>query len=154
MTQVATETFELTGKLTVADVPDVRRFVEKFHGRVSNADDVSRVAMATHELLENAVKFSTDGSASLRIDVGGSQVTITTRNRARPADLDELRELARQLASTIDPMLFYLDRMRQSPTRVGGLGLGRVAAEGEMKIELVLDGDMVQVKAAATLGAA
>ena len=57
MTQVATESFELTGNLTVADVPDVRRFVEKFHGRTSNADDVSRVAMATHELLENAVKF-------------------------------------------------------------------------------------------------
>jgi len=154
MTQVATESFELTGNLTVADVPDVRRFVEKFHGRTSNADDVSRVAMATHELLENAVKFSTDGSASLRIDVGGSQVTITTRNRARPTDLDELRELAHQLASTIDPMLFYLEQMRRSPTRVGGLGLGRVAAEGEMKLELVLDGDMVQIKAEATLGAA
>ena len=90
----------------------------------------------------------------MRIDVGGSQVTITTRNRARPTDLDELRELAHQLASTIDPMLFYLEQMRRSPTRVGGLGLGRVAAEGEMKLELVLDGDMVQIKAEATLGAA
>jgi hypothetical protein len=149
----ASESFQLSGNLTVADVPDVRRFVEKMHSRVSNAEDVSRVAMATHELLENAVKFSTDGAASLRIDVGGSQVTITTRNRARSTDLDELRQLASELSTAVDPMLFYLEQMRRSPDRVGGLGLGRVAAEGEMRLELVLDGDIVQIKAEATLGA-
>jgi len=150
MTQ--SESFELNGNLTVDDVPEVRRFVEKLHRRNSSAEDISRVAMATHELLENAVKFSTDGTASLRIEVGASQVTITTRNRARPNDLEELSELARDLTSALDPMLFYLEQMRRSPKRSGGLGLGRVAAEAEMKIELILDGDIVQIRAEAKLG--
>jgi anti-sigma regulatory factor (Ser/Thr protein kinase) len=146
------ERFEISGAIAVDDVPDVRRFVEKLHRRVSNPEDVSRVAMATHELLENAVKFSTDGSTSLQVEVGGSQVTITTRNRARPDDLEELRQIAADLASALDPMLYYLDQMRRSPSRTGGLGLGRVAAEAEMKIELVLDGDVVQIRAEAALG--
>jgi hypothetical protein len=146
------ESFELSGALSVEDVPEVRRFVEKLHRRVSNPDDVSRVAMATHELLENAVKFSTDGSTTLRVEIGGSVVTIMTRNRARPHDLVELGQIARDLTEALDPMLFYLDQMRRAPQRAGGLGLGRVAAEGEMKIELVLDGDVVQVRAEATIG--
>jgi hypothetical protein len=44
------QSFELSGALSVDDVPD----------------DVSRSAMATHRLLENAV------------EIGGSVVTITT----------------------------------------------------------------------------
>lgn len=147
----ANERFELTGALVVEDVPEVRRFVEKLHRRVSNPEDVSRVAMATHELLENAVKFSTDGSTCLRVEIGGSQVTITTRNRAKPDDLEELRQIANELTTALDPMLVYLDQMRRTKG-IGGLGLGRVAAEGEMKLELILDGDIVQVRAEATLG--
>jgi hypothetical protein len=146
------EHFELSGSIGVDDVPEVRRFVEKLHRRVSNPDDVSRVAMATHELLENAVKFAVDNSTSLRVDVGGSMVTITTRNRARPQDLEELRQISRELADAIDPMLYYLEQMRRAPTRIGGLGLGRVAAEAEMRIDVVLDGDIVQIRAEARLG--
>jgi hypothetical protein len=146
------ESFEVAGSLLVEDVPDVRRFVERLHRRMSDPEDVSRVAMATHELLENAVKFSTDGATCLRVEIGGSQVSITTRNRARPDDLDELRQIAIELRSALDPMLYYLDKMRRSKSRTGGLGLGRVAAEGEMKLELVLDGDVVQIRAEATLG--
>ena len=144
------ERFEINGHLTVDDVPDVRQFIEKLHRRVSSPDDTARVAMATHELLENAVKFSTDGSASLRVEVGNSQVTIVTRNRAKTDDLEELFQIGRELAAALDPMLFYLEQMRRP--RSGGLGLGRVAAEGEMKIEVILEGEVVQIRALATLG--
>jgi hypothetical protein len=146
-----TDRFVLDGNLTVEDVPEVRRFVEKLQSRRESEDDVSRVAMATHELLENAIKFSSDGSTSLCVEVGGSKITITTRNRAKPADVAELQQIAKDLASTLDPMLYYLEQMRRTPMKAGGLGLGRVAAEGEMQIELVLDGDTVQVRAEAML---
>lgn len=145
------ERFEINGSLSVDDVPDVRKFVERLHRRVSSPDDISRVALATHELLENAVKFSSDGSASLKVEVGGSTVTITTRNRAKPSHLDEVAKIAEELAGALDPMLFYLEQMRRHPERSGGLGLGRVAAEGEMKLELRLDGDIVQIRAETTL---
>lgn len=149
---IRSESIELSGSLTVNEVPDVRRFVEKMHRRIVNANDASRVAVATHELLENAIKFSTDGSTSLRVEIGGSRVTITTRNRARPNDLEELRQIARDLAAALDPILYYLERMKRPSTQLGGLGLGRVAAEAEMKIELELDGDLVQIRAETTLG--
>jgi hypothetical protein len=108
--------------------------------------------MATHELLENAVKFSTDGNASLRVEVvDGEQIRITTRNSARTADREGLRALAEQLAAAPDAMGFYLQRMQEAPTERGGLGIGRVAAEGEMTIGVSVDGDVVEVRAQSPL---
>ena len=138
----------------IDDVRDVRKLVETLHHRfVHNLDDVSRVAMATHELLENAVKFSVDGKTKLRIElVSSGRIRITTRNRALPANVEELTNLAQEFRDAIDPMLLYVDLMRRTPIdKLGGLGLGRVAAEGEMTIGLDLDGDFVQVFAEATL---
>ena len=147
------ECLQLDGSFTLDDVSDVRRFIEKLHrSKISSDDDVGRVAMATHELLENAVKFSADGETSLRVELEASQIAITTRNRAKPENLGELQQIARELAESLDPMLYYLERMKSTRSRPGGLGLGRVAAEGGMKIELALDGEIVQIRAQATLG--
>jgi hypothetical protein len=139
--------------MALEDVPAVRRFVEKLHRRlVTSSDDVARVAMATHELLENAVKFSTDGNATLKIEVvDGEQIRITTRNAARTADREGLRVLTEQLAAAPDPMVFYLQRMQEAPAERGGLGIGRVAAEGEMTIGVTVDGDVVEVRAQSPL---
>ena len=145
--------FELSCAITVEDVPDVRRFVEKLHRRlVASPDDVARVAMTTHELLENAVKFSVDGNATLKVEVvDGRNVHITTRNVARSADAEGLRALTAQLEATGDPMLFYLQRMQEAPKARGGLGIGRVAAEGEMQIGVSFDGNVVEVHASSPL---
>ncbi|MDB4954722.1 MAG: hypothetical protein JWO36_2291 [Myxococcales bacterium] len=145
---------EVDGVLGINDVPDVRRFVATVHHRfVPDDDDLSRVAMATHELLENAVKFSVDGIATLRIELlANNRISITTRNRAHPENVEDLKQLAREIHEAVHPMLHYLDLMRRSPNRsMGGLGLGRVAAEGEMQIDLQLDGEFVQVRAETTL---
>ncbi|MDX2089900.1 MAG: hypothetical protein SFX73_18740 [Kofleriaceae bacterium] len=145
--------FNIHGALTEADVPDVRRFVEKVHKRrVPGEDDLARVSMAAHELLDNAIKFSTDGAASLNIEIiGGTEVHIKTRNRARVEDLAGLQRIAEGLNTSADPMSYYLELMGSNPGGRGGLGLGRVAAEGEMQLQLKLDGDVVEVHARATL---
>lgn len=147
--------FEITCAIGIEDVPEVRRFVEKLHRRlVPSSEDVARVAMAAHELLENAVKFSTDGNASLRIElVDGGQVRITTRNLARTADREGLITLTNQLAASGDPMRFYLERMQEAPLSRGGLGLGRVAAEAEMTIGVACEGEIVEVRAQSPLSA-
>ena len=145
-------TFELAGAIKLDDVPDVRRFVEKVHKRlVHDRDDVSRVTMAAHELLENAVKFSADGSASLHIAIDNNKVSITTRNRARPTDVADLRRIAEQMGKADDPMVFYLSQMQRAPESRGGLGLGRVAAEGEMEVRFKLDGEYVEISARSSL---
>ena len=144
--------FQLGGAIAVDDVPDVRRIVEKVQRRVvRNDDDRSRVVMTAHELLENAVKFSVDGAASLHIVTTGSEVSITTRNRTSEAHLAELRTIAKEINAT-NAMAYYLGLMDRTPATRGGLGLGRVAAEGEMQIALALvEGDIVEVCARTTL---
>jgi hypothetical protein len=142
---------EVEGTIALDDVSHVRRFVETLHRRVPMTDDdASRLAMVTHELLENAIKFSADGGASLRVEVDDAKVCITTRNRTRATDLAALKAVASTLV-TSDPMAVYIGLMKRAPAARGGLGLGRVAAEGEMEIGLALDGDIVQVQARATL---
>ena len=145
--------FEIVCTITLDDVPDIRRFVEKLHRRiVHNDDEIQRLSMATHELLENAVKFSADGSASLRIEVvGASDLVITTRNRARTHDLEDLLTIAAEIKAAADPMVFYVGLMKRAPNARGGLGLGRVIAEGEMQIGFELDGDVVEICARSVL---
>lgn len=147
-----TERFEIDGTLTTKDVPVVRRFVEDLHRKFSA--DASLLAMATHELLENAVKFSVDGSAFLRLEIVATTATVTTRNRASQSNVEALDKIARALSEADDPMQYYLEQM-QHYDRIGGLGLGRVAAEAEMKIEIsVLEDNLVEIKAAATFAPA
>lgn len=148
--------FELTCMVTLEEVPEIRRLVERVHRRfLPNRDDISRVAMATHELLENAIKFSTDGMATIRIEVpSNGEVLITTRNRANTNDLAGLRKLTTELQTAPDPMLFYISLMQRAPEARGGLGIGRVAAEGEMQIALELHGDVVEISARAGLASA
>jgi hypothetical protein len=147
--------FQMLGEMTVSDVPHIRRLVERMQARVvRDAEDVSRVAMTTHELLENAIKFSTDGTASLRIEVEGGDVCITTRNRAVAADVVALQAIAAQLeTSAEDPLAFYLTCMRVSPAAPGGLGFGRVACEGRMQIGVQIEGEWVEVRARSPLAA-
>ncbi len=141
------QTFQLTGPLEVSDVPHVRKFVERVHRhRVADPDDISRVAMTAHELLENAIKFSADGAAALSIEVVDKTISIRTRNRARTEDLSDLRRIADELVGA-EPMAFYLAQMSRAPQQRGGLGLGRIAAEGDMALSFVLDGETVEITA-------
>ncbi len=145
--------FELVGTITIEDVADVRRFVEKLHRRyVPNLDDASRLAMATHELLENAVKFSADGTATLKIEIiDGAEFCVTTTNQARMQDVDALVTIAAELEAAPDAMAFYIELMSRAPRAKGGLGLGRIAAEADMRIQLEMREDIVAVTAKAKL---
>lgn len=146
--------FELDGIMTRDQIPEIRKFVEQMHRKLlgNNTDLVARIAMATHELFENAVKFSVDGNARLCIDISRDAepvcIRITTVNRATDKNLQDLRKLASALAQAEDVMLFYVELMRSSdPDVQGGLGLGRVAAEAEMKLKLDVEADRVMISA-------
>ena len=147
--------FELDCAISLEDVSEIRRLVERLHlRRGSSESDASRIAMTTHELLENAIKFSLDGIAMLRIEVTpAGEVVVRTRNRASADDRRDLAALAAELHAAADPLTFYVSLMARAPQERGGLGLGRVAAEGDMAIDFDFHDDVVEVSARSALAA-
>lgn len=141
--------FDLEGAFTTEQVPDVRRFTERLLAWIPDRDMRARVSLATHELFENAIKFSGDGQATLLIEITREplQVRITTKNRAGQANLASLHKLSTRLQEAADAMSFYLGMMKDAPAARGGLGIGRVAAEAEMNVSMHFEQDVVIVRA-------
>ncbi len=133
---------ELSFRPDTKMVSIVRRFVSDFYERMlTDQEGIHRVALATHELLENAVKYSSDGEATIRIQVdqAGSKaiVTIRTRNRTDPTNAAVLRRMLTEPSSG-DPFEMYQDAMRRSLLDGEGsrLGLARLRAEADMHMVL------------------
>lgn len=146
--------FELSAALEADEVGDVRRLVYKLQRRwTSNTELSARTAVAIHELLENAIKFSADGKTWVRLETEADQIRITTRNRASRDDADTLVALVRDLSAATDAMTFYVGLMANAPNTRGGLGIGRVAAECEMSVRCTVVDDLVEIEAR-TWGAA
>lgn len=150
--------FELQLRPTVGIITAVRHSVSKIFERVlADPDASARLALATHELLENALRHSTNGETQLHIGVDApkSEVWIETRNKADAAQIEKLQKRASRIANR-DPDTVYLEAMNEAAlsAEVGGLGLVRIRAEGGMNLDVRAEGDMVHVIAKTTYGAA
>src|SRR6478672_1005195 len=100
MSPATAASFELVFSPSFELVDLVRRFVTEFYSKlVVDRDGASRVGLATHELLENAVKYSRDGKSQLRIslthdgDGAECRVKVSTRNSAAPNHVESLRRI-------------------------------------------------------------
>lgn len=150
--------FELNFRPNVALVSVVRRFVTEFYQRfLSDPDGTSRVALATHELLENAVKYSKDGETTIRIEVEPTKpkkVRILLTNRAEESHIAAIREIVDGVAKAPDAFEFYqkLIAAKAKHKQTSGLGLARICAEGEMKISYLVSGDETRIQAETSVG--
>lgn len=147
---------ELSFSPNVGLISTVRKFLGEFYERVlRDADVTSRLVVATHELLENAVRYSADGQSSIRIGVrrdgDAIHVAIDTRNKARPENREELVKLLEEMKTSPDRSSYYQALMRRSAKRTegSGLGLGRIHAESEMDLSCQLSEDVVRLRAEA-----
>jgi hypothetical protein len=139
-------------------ITTVRRFVSNFYQRLlKNGEASSRLALATHELLENAVKFSMDGESTIRIGVLREErahlVTIRTCNRATREDIATLQHLVEETNGVEDHFQHYQTVMRRSTKERdrSRLGLARICAEAQMSLACQIVGEEVYVVASTQL---
>ncbi len=134
-------------------ISTVRRFTETFYDQMLADHELSeRAALATHELLENAVAYASDSEASVRVEVHDGYLAVKTWNRADPARIAELAAKIDTLA-TGEPGAHYQSMMEQTAFRTdgSGLGLARIRAEAEMTITYELTEDSVCIQARARI---
>src|SRR5579859_1855890 len=109
--------FELTFRSNVELVPIVRRFVSDFYDRViRDADATSRIALATHELLENAVKFARSEETRLLVEVDRARdppsLAVRTWNTAGDEDIAMVEDAIAAMAAPNDPSAYYYEQMK------------------------------------------
>jgi anti-sigma regulatory factor (Ser/Thr protein kinase) len=130
----------------------VRRFLKDFFGRVlNNPEAVSRMTLAAHELLENAVKYAESGETSIHVRIGtegeSTRISIRTRNCTSGNNLRVVCDTIDELKSAADPLHHYLSVMQRTCDCVGtsGLGLARIRAETDMEIDWSIQGNQLIV---------
>ena len=144
--------FELCFRPCVELVSTVRRFVSDFYATVlKDADLGSRLALATHELLENAVKYSTSPETTLRVEIMRSTgvATVTSWNETDQVHIATITRLFADMAETNSPIDYYESLLRGERQAVSssGLGLARVGAEALMGLGYEVSGSRVCIRA-------
>ena len=136
-------------------VSPTRRIIEAKLGPVLEDDEdaIFRVAMTAHELLENAAKYASDGKARLELSVTprdeGAIVRVVVTNNSTQEHIAELGACYAEMNAAKDAMAHYFSLMRMNAKAgaLSRLGLARVRAEGEMDIEVDVEGERVKIVA-------
>lgn len=123
-----------------------------------DAEVASRLALAAHELLENAVKYSAaaDRQVLLRLSiVRGSKASVTVCNASSREIYQRMQRRLRRLNRETDAAAYYQALIVRTMARQtgSGLGLARIRAEAEMKLYCAFRGDVLSVRAELTTGA-
>lgn len=124
-------------------VPSMRKLVRDVCERVGAPGGFSAsVAVAAHELLENATRYGDSPTVRLELDIVAlapqPRARISVFNRASAANIEKLREFFREVEHFADPSAHYQDRLRRAATRTDGSGLGLVRIRSEAKMALAL----------------
>ena len=138
-------------------ISSTRHFVCAFVAPiVGDPDAISRIGLATHELLENILKYSTDGRTCTRVDLvqtGDRQVfSIETTSTITPERRAGLEEVFHEMANAPDALSCYQHAMTRALHRRhgSGLGLARIWAEAQMRLSVDFVGETVTIRAVAT----
>lgn len=120
------------------------------------ADLLSDLTVSTHELMENAIKYTRDRHATLELRVDparADRLLVRTRNRASARDAGRARALVGRLAAA-DPRAVYQQVLAETAHRTHGSGLGlvRIAAECGMTLSTRYRGGRLIIDAWSTPG--
>jgi hypothetical protein len=145
---------EVSLKPSVVFISLARRFVYDAYADILRDSDLAwRIGMATHELLENAVKYSTDGGMTLRISIArqdvGRLLSLTVQNRTDAKNAEELKTAFAEMEQFATPAQYYASIIERAAFRTegSGLGLGRIRTEANMSLRCRIDDDLVSLEA-------
>ena len=130
-------------------VDEVRHFVESFCACAGiGAEREGQLALATHELMQNAITYGTAEDIELRlsIDAATDQVEVSLTNTCAAAQPAQLRARLAKLREQ-EPLESYVRAMGADPKAPGGLGLPRIRYEAQLELEAVEEGDRLTVSA-------
>jgi hypothetical protein len=131
-------------------VDDIRRFVESFCAAACpGAEREEQLALAAHELVQNAISYASEPGVDLRlaVDREAKRVSIAVTNAVEPAQARILRDRLAAVVRHADPLAGYVAAMRENPEGRGGLGLSRVRYEAALELELIEEHGCVTVRA-------
>ncbi|HEX3776528.1 MAG TPA: hypothetical protein VHV51_18780 [Polyangiaceae bacterium] len=124
---------------------------------IAAADELSRLLLASHEMLENIVKYSAGGAAEFQLALEradhGLLIRLRTKNRALPERLRDTKQRLDALAAAADPVAHYDEMIRESAGRRdgSGLGLARILAESEMTLRYQIESEVLTIIAEALI---
>jgi hypothetical protein len=154
---VAPVCIDLQCSPALEQVSAIRSFLKNYCGPLlKDADLVDRMAIAIHELLENASKYSARGWARLCVAVNQSdgsdpELSIKVFNIPAAEHVEGLRSIVAKVMRAADPQEAYQDVMAASVQRSegSGLGLARIRAEAGMKLSLTFQEEYACIEAVA-----
>ena len=152
---------EIFLKPSVRFVSLARRFVYDVYTDILKDTELAwRLGMATHELLENAVKYASDGAMTLRITTERvreqEMLVLSVSNTASPANAQILAGAFEEMGR-YEKMSDYYEMLvkRASEREEGsGLGLGRIRMEASMSLSCEVNDNVVCIKAVTPIGKA
>ncbi len=130
----------------------LHQFVEAYARSRFPRQMAERLALASNELLENALSYSLlSKEVTYEMALSGERIEIIVTNHSVPARIDLLQQQLERLNE--NPEQVYKDELEKSMTQRGGrgmLGLVRASHEAQMAIELRLGGDGTEVTVVAS----
>ncbi len=121
-------------------IDEIRRFVESFCSCAAlGPDREAQIALAVHELMQNAVPHArgADVELDLEVDPRAGRVIARVSNDCPEEEFLALRERVAAMYREKDALRDYLRTMKEQPSSArGGLGLARVRFEAQMDIQV------------------
>ena len=130
-------------------VDEVRQFVQSFCACAGvGAEREGQLALATHELMQNAITNGTCSDIELRlaIDAAADHVEVSLTNTCAPGQPEQLRARVAKVQEA-EPLASYVLAMAADPKAPGGLGLARIRYEAQLELEVIDAGDRLTVSA-------
>ena len=138
-------------------IDEIRRFTESFCACACPGQDrEAQVALAVHELMQNALPHAHGDGVELVLEVNreADAIAIRVTNRCSDEDFESLRERIDRMNREPDALAHYVKMMRENPsTTRGGLGLARVRFEAQLELSVHREAGRVTVEAAGPLRA-